>query len=193
MRRLCIVPRWGGGPDRDFYPWLRASLDARAPMLFDEILSPEMPSPGTPTIEGWVGRIEEIVGRDPRALVETVIIGHSVGCQAVLRFLARLPEGARARGALLVAGWFQVDKPWDTLRPWMDTPIDDAAVRAHCDRFVVLLSDNDPFTASYEENGRAWEERLGAQVVMAPGRRHFNEAEEPAVLEALVTRLGLEV
>jgi len=189
-RRLCIVPRWAGTQEKDYYPWLRTSLDARTSRLFDEVLSPEMPEPGTPTIEAWTGRIREVVGTDPAALAETVVLGHSVGCQAVLRFAAGLPEGARLRGVLCVAGWFWVDKPWETLRPWMDTPIDDAAVRERVGQLVVLISDDDPFTADHAANAKAWKERLGAEVVMAPGRRHFNEAEEPAVLDALVKAFG---
>ena len=52
-------------------------------------------------------------------------------------------------------------------------------------RFVVLLSDNDPFTSDFRENGRLWTERLGAEVVLVPGARHFNASQEPAVLDAL--------
>lgn len=190
MKRLCIIPRWSGGPEKDFYPWLRASLASLSPTAFDEILSPEMPDPGTPTIAAWTGRIREVVGADAETLSETVLLGHSVGCQAVLRFLATLPEGARVAGVLCVAGWFGVDKPWETIRPWMDTPLDDAAIRARAGKIAVVLSDNDPFTADHVANATAWKERFGAEIVHVPGRRHFNEAEEPAVLEALLAHFG---
>ncbi len=188
QRRLCIIPRWGGGPDRDFYPWLRRELAARG--RFAEVLSPEMPDPGTPTLEAWPARIAEVVGREPEALARTVLLGHSVGCQAVLRFLAALPAGTRVAGALLVAGWFTVDNPWPTIVPWIETPLDLAAVRAACPRTVVLLSDNDPFTSDHTANRAAWEERLGAEVQVIPGAKHFNEGEAPAVLEALIQRFG---
>jgi predicted alpha/beta hydrolase family esterase len=190
MKRLCIIPRWAGGPEKDYYPWLRASLDRLSPKPFIEVLSPEMPDPQTPTIAAWTSRLREIVGTDPHALAQTVLLGHSVGCQAALRFLASLPEGTHVAGTLCVAGWFGVDKPWETIKPWMDTPLDDVAVRARAGKLVVLLSDNDPFTADYKANAAAWKERLGAEVVFAPGRKHFNDAEEPAVLEALLRHFG---
>lgn len=117
---------------------------------------------------------------------ELVLLGHSVGCLAVLHALAKLPEGVAIAGAVLVAGWFTVDKPWDTLRPWMDTSVDTEAARRACRTMIVLLSDNDPFTADYEANRRAWVERLGAEVRLVPGAKHFNGAEEPAVLSALL-------
>lgn len=188
MKRLCIVPRWGGSPEKDYYPWLRSELAALP--LFDEVLSPEMPDPGTPTIAAWTGRIREVVGTDPETLAQTVLLGHSVGCQAVLRFLASLPEGTRVAGVVNVAGWFAVDKPWDSIRPWMDIPLDDAAIRARASKIIVLLSDNDPFTADHAQNSQAWKDRLGAEVVFVPGRRHFNEAQEPAVLETLQRCFG---
>ena len=185
MKRLCIIPRWAGGPEKDYYPWLRAALERREPPLFSEVLSPDMPDPQTPTITAWTQRVREVVGTDPEKLAQTVILGHSVGCQAVLRFLASLPEGTQVAGAICVAGWFEVDKPWETILPWIHTPLDHAVVRAHAAKIIVLLSDNDPFTSDYAANASAWKERLGAEVVFAPGRKHFNDPEEPAVLETL--------
>jgi hypothetical protein len=189
VRRLLIIPRWAGGPESDFYPWLGRVLADRAPPPFEEVRALRMPDPGAPVIDAWVSVVREALGDDPDLAAETVLLGHSVGCQAVLRALAGLPAGRHVAGALLVAGWFWVDKPWETLRPWMDTPVDLAAVRAACPRTVVLLSDDDPFTADAAANGRAWEERLGAEVRLVPGAKHFNAAEEPAVLEALLERL----
>ncbi|HRI65412.1 MAG TPA: DUF1749 domain-containing protein [Polyangium sp.] len=185
MKRLCIIPRWAGGPEKDYYPWLRAALERLQPPLFTEVLSPDMPDPQLPTIAAWTNRVREVVGTDPEELSRTILLGHSVGCQAVLRFLASLPEKTQVAGAICVAGWFEVDKPWESILPWMHTPLDYAAIRAHAAKLVVLLSDNDPFTSDYAANSAAWRDRLGAEVVFAPGRKHFNEAEEPAVLEAL--------
>jgi predicted alpha/beta hydrolase family esterase len=153
------------------------------PSGFDAVRALEMPDPKQPTIDAWVAALTTVMGTTPAP--GTVLLGHSVGCQTVLRYLATLPPGSTVDGVLLVAGWWSVDKPWDSLRPWTDTPVDLARVRAASRRFVVLLSDNDPFTSDFRENGRLWRERLGAEVVLVPGARHFNGAQEPAVLDAL--------
>ena len=187
-QRLCIIPRWGGGPDSDHYPWLRRELTARG--RFAEILSPEMPTPGEPTVTAWPARIAEVLGHDPDALARTVLLGHSVGCQAVLRFLATLPAGTHVAGALLLAAWFWVDNPWPSLVPWTETPLDLAAARAACPRFVAVISDNDPFTSDHAANQRALTERLGAEVRVIPGAKHFNAPEEPAVLHTLLDAFG---
>ena len=182
-RTLTIVPRWAGNAASDFYPWLRRER----PAGFDAVRALDMPSPQQPAPDTWVPALTEAMG--PRPAPGTVLMGHSVGCQTVLRYLAALPEAPPTQGVLegvvLVAAWWTVDKPWDSLRPWLEPSLDWTRVRATARRFVVLLSDNDPFTSDFRENGRLWTERLGAEVVLVPGARHFNGAQEPAVREAL--------
>jgi hypothetical protein len=186
MRHLVIIPRWAGTSASDFYPWLEGTLLARQPPPFERVTALDMPCPQTPDVQRWPKAVGDAIGDDLLALRELVLLGHSVGCLSVLHALARLPEGVTIAGAVLVAGWFTVDQPWDTLRPWMDVPIDYAAARRACRRMIVLLSDNDPFTADHDTNRRLWNERLGAEVRLAPGAKHFNATEEPAVLSALL-------
>jgi predicted alpha/beta hydrolase family esterase len=181
--RLIVVPRWAGTPESDYYPWLTRKL-ATGP-LFTDVRVLAMPDPGSPVIRAWVDQLLAALGQDPAETARTVLLGHSVGAQTVLRALAELPPGRVVAGALLVAAWFSVDRPWEAIRPWMETPVDLDRARAAAGRIDVLLSDNDPFTADFAENRRAWEERVGANVTVRPGEAHFNRAEEPSVLAAL--------
>jgi hypothetical protein len=199
-RRLCIVPRWGGTSNSDWYPWLRAQDEVQSRFDEDEILGPEIEVPGTPTIDAWMASLTAACGTGPGSaeiLARTAFIGHSVGCQAVLRYLASLPAGVRTAGCVLVAGWWTVDEPWDSLQPWLvppgvaGVPAGDPAlwlerVRAASPRFLVLISDNDPFTADWQATKAAWQERLGATVRVIPGAKHFNATEAPAVVDALL-------
>lgn len=61
------------------------------------------------------------------------------------------------------------------------------AGNAHSDvgRIIVLLADDDPFTRDHASNAALWRERLGAEVVLVPGARHFNVSEASAVLATL--------
>lgn len=175
--RVVVVPRWGATPDDDWYPWLR---DALGEGVVDVL---QMPEPGRPTVQAWTRAVTDALGDDPYALAQTMVVGHSVGAQAALRSLAALAPGRAVACLVCVAGWFSVDAPWDDLRPWIETPIADAAVAEGAHRVRVLLSTNDPYTSDHEANARAWRERLDAEVVLVPEARHFNAAREPVVLE----------
>src|SRR5262249_40914189 len=148
--RLLIVPRWAGYADSDFYPWLTVQICADVPRRFDDVRALDLPEPQTPTVDGWVSGVRAALGEDPALLKRTVVLGHSVGCQAALRALAVLPPDLSIVGLLGLASWWTVDQPWDALRPWLDTPFDLARARAAAGRVRVLLSDNDPFTADHE-------------------------------------------
>lgn len=182
--RLIVIPRWAGTPASDFYPWLRDRLAHEQPQPFESVAVLDMPQPQVPTVRAWVDAVLQAIGDDRTDRERTVLMGHSVGCQAVLRALAELPEGAVVRAVLGVAGWFTVDEPWPTLLPWIQSPFDAERARRAAGRICVLLGDNDPFTADAAGTARVFGERLGAECEIIPGGRHFNRTEEPEVLRA---------
>lgn len=183
--RVVLAPRWGGTPTHDFYPWLRKELDA----LGVELSALHLPDPSTPTIEAWVPAvrtaIEDALEADG---APPIVVGHSVGCQAVMRALAGFDREV-ASACLLVAAWWQVDEPWPSILPWIDTPFDHLRARAAASRFSVLLSDDDPFTRDHARTAALFRERLGAKLRVASGAKHFNAEREPAVLESLLELL----
>ncbi|MCA9652993.1 MAG: alpha/beta hydrolase [Myxococcales bacterium] len=176
--RLLIVPRWSGTGDSDFYPWLREQV---ADAFTDIEAASLRPTPGAPEIAPCVAELRARLSEDRE---RTVLLGHSVGNQVVMRTLAELP-GPAVAGCLLVAGWYRVDEPWDSIRPWIDAPIDDERVRAMAGPLRVLVSTDDRFTADHEATRAAFESRLGARVRVVEGRDHFNASPQPEVLEEL--------
>lgn len=174
------MPRWGGSPGSDFYPWLVATLTPAW-----EVVVCDLPEPGTPRQDTWPPAICAALGSEREALARTFVLAHSVGCQASLHALATLPDGSRVAGMLAVAGWWTVDRPWPTILPWQDNLADLERVRAAALRISVLLSDDDPFTADFAGNAALWRARLAAEVTVTTGGKHFNGREEPAVLAAL--------
>jgi len=149
---------------------------------------PLRPAPDRPEIEACLEVcLEALAGLD---LARTLLVGHSVGCQVLMRALARLPGDVRAPALLCIAGWWTVDQPWDTLRPWIETEFNHGRTAARCARIEVLLSDDDPFTRDAEETGRRFASALAAEVQIVPGRKHFNAPEEPAVLAAVLRLVG---
>ncbi len=185
--RLIIVPRWAGKSDSDFYPWLLAALKTEHPGRFDEARALDLPRPELPEVGVWPAAIGAALGSDRETLARTYILAHSVGCQALVRCLGAFPEGVQVAGVLAVAGWWEIDQPWDSIRPWL-APLDELGrARTAAKKWMVLLSDNDPFTSGWQRNEQLWQERVGAQCRLAPGGRHFNAPAEPEVLAALLS------
>lgn len=187
VHRVLIVPRWGGGPSDDWYPWLLERIAAGDVPGADRAEVLALPNPTAPEVERWSQGVAARLAEDP---ARTVVVGHSVGAQAALRALATLPDGVRVAGMLAVAGWRTVDQPWPTIVPWIETPIALVRVRQAATRIAVLLSDDDPFTRDHEATAGWFREAFGADITVAPGGRHFNGAAEPAVLDALAALVG---
>ena len=102
MSRVFIIHRWSGSPDKDWVPWLAEMLREKG----YEVITPTMPDTDKPRIEPWVKKLKDTLGK-PRH--DDVLIGHSIGCQTILRFLERLKEGNRVRKVILVAPWLKLE------------------------------------------------------------------------------------
>lgn len=181
IERILVTPRWGGTTDDDWYPWIAGELGeppiARVPL----------PEADAPTIAGCVDAFGAALDAgDPEA---TLCVGHSVSVQGWLRAFEARPE-RRVGGLLAVAAWWSVDDPWPTIRPWIETPHDLDAILRACPRARALISTNDPFTSDHEANAALWRERLGAEVAIVEGAKHFNASREPRVLEEVRAMMG---
>ncbi|MCO4745581.1 MAG: alpha/beta hydrolase [Proteobacteria bacterium] len=175
--RIVIVPRWGASPSDDWYPWLAEALPVPVEVV------PLKPEADAPTIDAMVTALTEAAPAE--TLSETVFVGHSVGCQAIMSFLATQPATTRVPAFVAVAGWFELDSSWPPIRPWLEAELDTHRVRAMVQHIQVVLSDDDPYTKDHVANQAAWEDRLDAKKMRVPGAGHFNRHEEVSVLAAV--------
>jgi predicted alpha/beta hydrolase family esterase len=100
-KRVFIIHGWGGNPDEHWLPWLKSELEQKG----YEVVVPQMPNTNKPVIEEWVNHLSEIVGEVD---AQTYFVGHSVGCQTILRYL-ETQAGKKAGGCVLVAAWFKLE------------------------------------------------------------------------------------
>jgi hypothetical protein len=183
--RAIIVHGWDGYPGEGWFPWAKAQLEQRS----FTVEVPSMPHPDEPTIDDWVGHLAKLIGEPDK---HTYLVGHSMGCQTILRYLATL-EGKQIGGAVLVAGFFEL-VPLDTaeeeemFKPWLETPIDFAKVKAATTNITVILSDNDEWVP-LERNKQLFEQSLAPTIIIEHGKGHFSGSsgikELPAVLAAI--------
>jgi predicted alpha/beta hydrolase family esterase len=165
-----------------WFPWLKRELKG---MGF-EVELPSMPSPLSPKIEEWVPHLVKVVGKPDQ---NTFFIGHSIGCQAILRYLETLSTGERVGGALFLAPFLELpDIEKKILKPWLDTPIQFEKIKEHLPGSIAVFSDDDPLVPI--ENKNLFEEKLGSKIEVVHKFNHFvTYLELPIILKELAPYL----
>jgi len=139
--KVYIIHGWGATPKSDWFPYLKEKLKERGYL----VSVPIMPDTDNPKIKPWVSKLESL-----KVTEETIFVGHSVGCQTILRFLERFPK--KVNKVILVAPWMNINKnnldeneEWSVAKPWAETPIDFNKVKDKAKEFIVIYSQDDPF------------------------------------------------
>ncbi len=190
QKRVFIIHGWEGYPEEGWFLWLKTELEKR-----DFIATvPQMPDADHPRIEKWVSKIAEVVGEPDD---QTYFVGHSMGCQAIVRYLETLSPEVKVGGAVFVAGFFKRlteidDDPasQETEKHWLQSPLDWEKVVSHIEKSVAIFSDNDPFVPM--DNQDDFVQHLNSEVIVEHGKGHFSGptdkvTELPVALEALLT------
>jgi predicted alpha/beta hydrolase family esterase len=193
MSTVVIVHGWGADSESDWLPWLKEELEKRGITA----ITPDMPNTNAPEIEEWITFLNNTV----KEIDENVyFVGHSVGCQAILRYLQTLPTDKKVGGAVFVAGFVTAlirseEEKEEVIKPWLETPIDWDKVLIHTKNFVAIYSDDDPYVPV--SNAEVLKEKLNAKLVLDSGRGHFTESFDitqlPSVLDELLVIMGLPV
>jgi predicted alpha/beta hydrolase family esterase len=172
QKRAFIIHRWDANPNMDWYPWLKKELEKKG----FKVEIPEMPNTSEPIIDSWVSHLKKIIGRLDE---ETYFIAHSIGCQAVMRFLEKENYEGKIGKIIFVAGWFKLDnlegeEVKAIANPWINTPIEFNKVKSKLSDLTVFLSSNEPY-GCIEENAKTFKEKLGAKVIIKKDKGHFTE------------------
>lgn len=95
-QRIVIIPGMGCAPvlECNWYAWLRDKLESDSTGRFTVILE-DMPDPYAARESQWLPFIRDTLKIDEK----TILIGHSSGCEAIMRLL----EKDKVRGIILVA------------------------------------------------------------------------------------------
>lgn len=183
-KRVFIVHGWDGHPEEGWFPWLKQELEAKG----FEVHVPQLPDPTNPRIYNWVPALAEQVGV---ANEQIYFVGHSMGCQAVARYIETLPEGVRVGGAVFVAGFFKrlvnIDDK-ETEHHWLEAPINLEKIKSHLLKSAAIFSDNDTWVTL--DNQDDFRDVLGSEVIIQHNQGHFTDDEGvkelPIVLEKIL-------
>jgi uncharacterized protein len=180
VQRIFIIHRWDGGPSSDWYSWLSSKLKEKG----YEVQVPVMPDTETPRIESWLKQLAEIVGDLNQ---DTHFVCHSIGCQAVLRYLAKSSKSAGQ--VVCVGGWFELtgletEEEKQIAKAWLEPDIDFAQVKKNMTKCIAIFSDNDYFVPL--SNIEIYKSKLNAEVRIEKAKGHFTEDDNVTKLPILL-------
>jgi hypothetical protein len=133
-----------------------------------------MPNKEHPKIKAWTNHLKKVVGKPDE---ETYFIGHSIGCQTIIRYLEKLPKKSKVGGVIFVAGFFALmgleDEEKPIAKPWIETPINTQKARKHTKKMIALFSTNDPYVPLSNKN--LFKKRLNARIIIEKNKGHYSE------------------
>ncbi len=192
-KRVFIIHGWDGYPEEGWFPWLKTELESRGFGVF----VPQMPKPEEPRIGNWVPALAEAVDQADEG---TYFVGHSMGCQTIIRYLETLPAEVKVGGAVFVAGFFKEltnigddeeigqEEAKEVADHWLKTPIDWDKVKSHLNKSVAIFSNNDPYVPASNYND--FKDKLSSEIVIEHQKGHFSGGEGvtelPIVLESIL-------
>jgi len=119
MKRAFIIHGWEGYSEEGWFPWLKRELEAKG----FTVEVPSMPNTDEPDMNVWINHLKELVGTIDE---DTYFFGHSMGCQAILRFLEQ--SDSTSGPVILVAGFVHLkglnEEEREIVKEWLNTPID---------------------------------------------------------------------
>ena len=161
--KALIVHGWGADSSSNWFPWLKTELEKSG----IETFCPDLPNTQNPVKEDWI----ETLRAQAEFKGDIILIGHSLGCPAILRLLESFEKGENARAAILVSG-FAHDIGIPQIREFTKDGFDFAKIRSACDEFSVINSDNDPLVPL--EEGGFLAKALGTGLIVEHGAGHIN-------------------
>ncbi|MFI1161920.1 RBBP9/YdeN family alpha/beta hydrolase [Streptomyces sioyaensis] len=164
QRRASIIHGYGASPEDHWFGWLAEQLNA------DGILTtiPALPNPQDPDPAQWA----EVVRSDLGALDEnSMVVAHSLGCLAVLRYLRSLPDPWHLGTLVLVSGFVDQLPALPDLNSYIGDGCDVEGLSNHIGRLTIIRSDADPYVPPGHTDRLAG--LLGASAEVVPGAGHF--------------------
>lgn len=164
-------------PNQKWYPWLAKEVKS----LGMDFIAPILPNPEDPRADEWITELERLNPDE-----NTILIGHSRGGVAILRYLEKLPNGKKVHKVILVATNAgrseKINKTENNKSFFSEDGYNFEEIKSHCNNFVVFHSLDDhvvPFQAG-EENASG----LKAKFVKFDDRRHFGRMADGSMTDS---------
>jgi predicted alpha/beta hydrolase family esterase len=169
-------------PTQKWYPWFMQELGDKGVLTS----CPPLPKAADPILDEWLAVIDDF---DPGE--SSVLVGHSRGGVALLRWLERAQLHLRVKKVILIATnsghASHMDMPAESNYGfYTKNGFDFGTIKSHCDSFVVFHSVDDPWVSF--KWGQENAEGLNAELVEFDDLKHFGRgvSEIPGLIEEVL-------
>lgn len=177
-----------GTSKRDWMPWIKQELKKRKIKVY----IPEMPDTEHPKIDEWMAHLSKVIGKPDK---NTILVGHSLGGNAILRYLMQMRSGQKIGSAIIVASWlnrrkgrFRTPARRKMMAPWFKTPIYFDKISRHSKSFTALYSDDDAYVP--QSAAKILKKKLGARMIIAHHQFHFDLTKHPLILQEILSSIN---
>ncbi|MGX2950691.1 RBBP9/YdeN family alpha/beta hydrolase [Ursidibacter sp. B-7004-1] len=178
MTKVYVVHGYTASSEKHWFPWLEKALGE----IGIDCIRLDMPNSANPNCDKWLTYLENNVVIDN----ETIVVGHSLGCIALLNFLAKNYEQPSA--AIFVSGFYQPISTLPELTPFSNL----YAILPPCMPFksyVIASLDDSIVPHTYSDE---LAKHLKADYIRLPTGGHFLDREGitefPLILD-IITKL----
>jgi predicted alpha/beta hydrolase family esterase len=161
MKKVIIIHAWDSGPDQHWYKEEKELLEKQGV----EVFLPEMLGGLWPKLSEWLGVIQDLQPNE-----ETILIGHSLGVPAILRYLES--SNQKIDKAILVAP-FARDLGMEETRNFVEAPFDWEKIQQLANKFVVIAQSEDPYIKP--EIAKEVADGTGGEWILVEGNNHFDK------------------
>lgn len=183
MKKIYLVHCWDGKSSDGWYPWLAKKISDKNV----DLIRFDMPNTACPKIDEWVGTLNSKVDflND-----ETYFIGHSIGCQTILRYL-ETKEITKIGGILFVAPWLDLlpeaiedEESYNTAQPWINTLIDFEKIKQFTSNINCIFSNDDYFVSIEQE--KEFRNKLNAKTIIVNNKGHISQDDNVYELQEIL-------
>lgn len=179
MKKVFIIHGFGGVPNGGWFPWLMGKLAKEN--IF--ACSLPMPNPANPVASEWINTMQSYL----EANEEIILVGHSLGGTAVLRYLESLNSGVKIGGVVLVAPVsekLEVADPTSDFRKidnFFNSEFDLEKIKNAVNKITIIHGKKDQFVPF--EHSEKISKGLGCELITVENGDHFSQKSEPICYE----------
>lgn len=168
-KKIIIIHGYTASPQKNWFPWLKVQLE----QLGASVFVPEMPDTQAPNPMHWLQHLQD---SQIKLDADTILIGHSLGCITLLRFLmAQQQQNPKVGGYILVSGFADEQQTLPELKAHTNFTLNYPYLKSVSNNKVSIISSNDTIVSPQSSITLA--DLLETNVITVENAGHFLDRE----------------